>query len=204
MGLSEERRTELQATFYRYTHLKKHDPQWRGIRIVKLPTDLSLYHQALWEKRPDFLVEIGTAFCGSALFFADTLDLIGKGQVISIDVAPRGEVVLHHRVTYLKGDSKSPGILAQVRELIGSDRVMVSLDGNHSRQQVKWELKKYGPLVTQGQYIVIEDCYGRHGQLSGPGEARDWFLSWSRQFKQTNFDAQFLVGFTKGGWLLKR
>lgn len=204
MGLTNDQRTALQATFYRYTHLKKHDPQWRGIRIVKLPTDLSLYHQALWDLRPDFVVEVGTAFCGSALFFADTLDLIGKGHVISIDTAPRGEVVPHPRITYLKGDSKSPEIIKQIKALVGSGSVIVSLDGNHARPQVKWELKKYGPLVTSGQYMVVEDCYGRQGQLSGPGEARDWFLGWNRSFKQTNFDAQFLVGFTKGGWLLKR
>lgn len=194
----------LQSHFYKKVHLKKGDPKWRGIKVIKLPTDLLLYSQVIWDNKPDFIVEIGTAFCGMTLFFADMLDINGKGKVISIDPNPRGPLQEHDRIIYLRGDSKSPEIIEQIRNLVGDGSVMLSIDGNHKRAQVKWELKLYADIVTSGQYMVAEDCYDRESLITGPGEARDWFLGWNKQYTLTNIDKQFLIGFTKGGWLLKK
>lgn len=203
--LDEAQRTTLQATFYKAVHLKGHDPHWRGVKVIKLPTDFLLYQEAIHERKPDYIVEVGTAYGGSALFLADMCELMGHGQVISIDIKPRAEVLPEHpRLTYLRGDSKSPEIIEQVKALVGDGSVMVILDGDHHRAQVKWELKLYSDIVTPGQYLVVEDCYGRQGERVGPGEARDWFLGWRKDYKQTDYDAQYLVGFTKGGWLLRQ
>lgn len=195
---------DLQSTFYKQVHLRRHDPIWHGIKMIKLPTDIVLYQMAIWEKKPDFIIDIGTAFCGSAIMFADFMEMNKHGHVISIDVKQRGPITTNPRVTYLRGDSKSDEIIKQIKEIVGNGSVMLSIDGDHSRRQVKWEMKKYANIVTSGQYMVAEDCYGRNCELMGPGEARDWFLSWNKDYKQTDFDKQFLVGFTKGGWLLKK
>lgn len=210
--MEDGKRTELQSFFYKNIHLKGHDPRWRGIKMIKMPTDIVLYQMAIWERRPDFIIEIGTAFCASALMFADFLEMTGNGCVVSIDPTPRGPLVQHPRITYLQGDSKDENILAQVKEIIRlqgnawgrEPSVMLSIDGNHARQQVKWELHKYADIVTSGQFMVVEDCYGRQGELVGPGEARDWFLARNKDYKLTDFDARFIFGFTKGGWLLKK
>lgn len=192
---------KLQEIFYHRVHLKGNDPRWKGLKLIKLPSDLTLYQEAIFENKPDFIVEIGTAFCASAVFMADICEIIGHGQVITIDPSPRGPLIKHPRITYLKGDSKSKTIINKVKKLVGDKSVMLSIDGNHKRQQVKWELKLYKDIVTVGQYMVVEDCYGRHGELVGPGEARDWFFKWNRQYKNTNLDKKYIVGFTKGGWL---
>lgn len=192
---------KLHEKMYREVHLAKNDPQWRGLKLIKMPTDIVLYQEAIWAKRPDFIVEIGTAFCASALMFADFLEMTGKGHVISIDPNPRGPLINHPRVTYLKGDSKNDAIIDQVKAIVGKGSVMLSIDGNHSRSQVKWELKKYRDVVTPGQYMVVEDCYGRKGELVGPGEARDWFLSWNNKYRLTDFGKRFLYGVTRNGWL---
>jgi cephalosporin hydroxylase len=204
--LPEEKLIELQTINYKHVHLSGNDPRWRGLKMIKLPSDIVLYQMAIWEKQPDFLVEIGTAFGASAMMFADFMDMVGKGHVISIDPSPRGPLQEHPRITYLKGDSKSEEIVAKVRELVGDGSVMLSIDGNHARAQVKWELYKYRNIVTPGQYCVVEDCYGRHSELVGPGEARDWFMAnhGRGRYVQTHFDARFLVGFTKGGWLMRK
>lgn len=192
---------KLQEIFYHRVHLKNGDPRWKGLKLIKLPTDLTLYQQVIFENKPDFIIEIGTAFCASAVFMADMCELIGHGHVITIDPKPRGPLIPHKRITYLKGDSKDPEIIKQIKKIVKKKSVMLSIDGNHKRQQVKWELKLYKDIVTVGQYMVVEDCYGRQGQLVGPGEARDWFLGWNNQYKNRHLDKQFIVGFTRGGWL---
>ena len=183
---------------------------WRGVRVIKLPTDLLLYHEAIWEKRPDYVVEIGTYMGGSALFFQDMLDIRDDGgKVITLDI--KDEVQNKDpRITYLTGDSIDDEMVAKVKTLV-SGKVMLVVDGNHHRRHVKWELHKYSPMVTKGQYIVMEDCYSHRG-LHGPGQARDWFLATTRGFKnkapgahrffqKTNRSRRYLVGMTMGGWL---
>ena len=83
-----------------------------------------------------------------------------------------------------------------------SGRVMVVVDGNHDRVHAKWDLHNYGPMVTKGQYLVVEDCYIDRG-LYGPGEARDWFLDRHRGFQQVDKCERYMVGVTMGGWLLR-
>ncbi len=78
---------------------------WLGVEVLKYPTDLLAYQEIIHEIRPDLIIETGTHQGGSALFFASILDLIGRGQVISIDVATRNTRPPHPRITYLVGSS---------------------------------------------------------------------------------------------------
>ncbi len=197
---------EVNAVMYQHIHRESREPTYRGVRIIKMPTDLALYHQVIWENRPKWIIETGTKFGGSSLYFQDQLDMIGEGgKVVTIDI---NAVVVEKdpRITYITGSSVDRGIVAQVKEMVGDDSVMVVLDSNHNRKHVKWELYHYGPMVTQGQYLVVEDCYTRSSTLYRPGEARDWFLTTraGRQFEQTNLDRQFLVGVCLGGWLRRK
>ena len=193
---------ELFVEFYRRIHLSKKDPKWRGVRVIKFPTDLILYEQVIWENRPDFIIDIGTNLGGSALMFADFLEMTGKGKVISIDIESKVRPE-HPRVQYITGSSTDKEVVKQVKELVGDGSVMVVLDSDHSRQHVKWELYYYQHIVTKGQYLVVEDCYSRHAKPFGPKQAKDWFLSRYKGFEQTNIDDQFLVGMTREGWLRK-
>ena len=48
--------------------------------------------------------------------------------------------------------------VAEVRSLIRpGDRVMVTLDSNHTKAHVAAELERYAPLVTPGSYCVVFD-----------------------------------------------
>lgn len=183
---------------YNHIHRGRNLPHYKGIKVLKFGTDLMLYHQVIYETKPDVIIEIGTKFGGSALYFADQ-----GPKVITID--PKNFVKEKDpRITYLRGKSGDKAILAQVAEMVAGKKVMVIVDGDHSRRQVKWDLFNYGKFVSPGQYMVAEDCFIDRG-LYGPGEARDWFLSSRKGWEQTNRCEQFLgVGITRGGWLRKK
>jgi len=201
---TEEGRMGMYIPMYKNIHRRKHDAYWKGVAALKFPSDLQLYHEAIWEKRPDYIVEIGTKFGGSALFFQDMLDMCGPGQkVITIDIKDNVRSK-DNRIEYVSGNSADKAVVAKVKGMIAGDtkKTMVVIDGNHNRTAVKWDLHNYAPMVTKGQYLVVEDCYIDRG-LYGPGEARDWFLSKHSNFKKTNVCRKYLVGLTMGGWLVR-
>ena len=117
---------------------------WLGVPILKLPSDLWMYHEVVWETRPDLIVETGTARGGSALFFATLLDLMGSsGRVVTVDVVSQ-EYPRHPRIQFITGSSTSPETVAMVRAQIRpADRVMVVLDSDHSQVHVRKELELY-------------------------------------------------------------
>lgn len=214
---TEKDRHKLLPPFYKHIHRRKNDASWRGVDILKLPNDLTLYAEAIEEKKPDLIVEIGTKWGGSALYFQDMLDAIcgpGQGRVITIDhknqLADK-DVTPDPRIEYIVGSSlnkenRKDGdwwVIQHVKEAAAKcQRVMLVIDGNHERTWVKWELHHYRDIVSRDQFMVVEDCYIDRG-LYGPGEARDWFLNNYSGFVQTDRCVKYLVGITMGGWLKK-
>lgn len=201
--MQHEQTDELSRLFYRHIHTQRREPNWRGVRVIKMPSDLMLYAEIIQENKPKWIIEAGTKFGGSALFLQDMLDIAGGGTVITIDKYPV-EKVKDPRIIYIEDSSTNPAIVERIREMVGGDPVMVVLDSNHSRVHVKWELKYYAPMVTPGQYLVVEDCFDREAKKAGPGEAMDWFLAVDKRFEQTNLDRRYLVGFCRGGWLRRK
>lgn len=202
------------------THFDKHMlrnklfPNWMGHKLVKYPNDILLYQEIIFDNKPDFIIDSGTCWGGSALFFANMLDLVGKGQVITIDkytdtgikgpfsggIINSDEFPKHPRITYLVGGSTSYDILAKVREMVGTGSVMVSLDSCHTRAHVKRELHHYGEIVTSGQYMVVEDT--NMGE-DGPMGAVNWYMSQTKKFKQMPLENRYLITLNAGGWLQK-
>lgn len=143
---------------------------WMGVPILKNPFDLWIYQEILWDLRPTLIIETGTAFGGSALYFAQMLDRRNEGRVITIDLEPHDPTPTHRRLISLTGSSTDPRILAQVHALVKpTDRVMVVLDSDHSASHVRAELDVYAGYVTPGQFLVVEDT-----NINGNPIARDW------------------------------
>jgi cephalosporin hydroxylase len=191
---------ETFTRLYKHIHRAGHYPKYKGILIQKFPQDLMLYHQVIWEKKPEVIVEIGTRFGGATKMFQDWMDDHG-GKVITIDIQDQ-VAEKDPRITYLIGNSTDPEIVEKVRELTKGKATMFIIDGDHSRVHVKWEITRYKDMVTPGHYMVLEDCYTDNG-LYHPGEARDWFLANTNQYKKVDLHKEFLYGVTNGGWLLR-
>lgn len=154
---------------------------WLGHKVLKYPLDLWVYQEILFEIKPDTIIECGTMFGGSTLFFACCCDLLNNGKIISIDIQPQPNRPEHKRITYLKGSSTSQEIVDQLQGLLNG-KVLVVLDSQHTKQHVLNELKIYSKIVTSGSYIIVEDSnIGGHPVKKslhpGPMEAVKEFIA---------------------------
>jgi cephalosporin hydroxylase len=157
------------------------------------------------------VIETGTLYGGSALFLAHMMDLLGKGEIVTIDVnpgeRPRPE---HPRITYLTGSSIDPEIVAQAAERArAAETVLVLLDSDHDRKHVLKELAAYAPLVTPGSYLVVEDTNinghpTRPDGRPGPFEAVEEFMESNDDFTIDHEREKFLVTFNPSGFLRRK
>jgi cephalosporin hydroxylase len=180
---------------------------WLGTPVLKCPLDLWCYQEILAEVRPDLIVESGTAHGGTSLFLATICDVLKKGKIVTIDIEDYPGRPEHERILYLRGSSTSEEIYPQVRDLAGdSDRVMVILDSDHSRDHVSRELTLYSPLVSRDSYIVVEDTnVNGHPVLPefgpGPMEAVEDFLRTTDDFVVDARWEKFYMTFNPRGYL---
>jgi len=186
------------------------DTWWMGIRTYKCPLDLWIYQEILHEVRPDLVIECGTGEGGSALYIAHVLDLIGKGEVVTVDLAPVARPPSHPRIHYVLGSSTDPAVVRQLEDAArGKGTVMVILDSTHTREHVAEELRLYHGLVTPGSYLIVEDTnVNGHPVLRdhgpGPMEAVQEFLAGRDDFFADASKEKFFVSFNPGGYLKRR
>jgi cephalosporin hydroxylase len=179
---------------------------WLGAQALKNPLDLWVYQEIMVETKPELVVETGTYRGGSALFLGSMCDLLGSGEVISIDIEPvREEYPGHPRVTYLGGRSSTDSeVVAEVRARADGRRTLVVLDSDHSQAHVEAELEAYAPVVPVGCYLIVEDSnIGRIRKdlLPGPLEAIEAFLSRTEEFEIDREREKFLITFNPSGYL---
>lgn len=138
---------------------------WMGRPIIQYPQDMIAMQELIWKIQPDLIIETGIAHGGSLVYYASIMELIGKGEIVGIDIDIRQhnrEAIEAHpmfkRMTLLEGSSLSAEIANQVAEIAKDKKtIMVSLDSNHTHEHVLEELKLYAPYVTPGSYCVVFD-----------------------------------------------
>jgi cephalosporin hydroxylase len=182
------------------------DLAWFGYRTMKSPMDMWTYQEILADTKPDLVVECGTAFGGSSLFLASLFDLLGRGEVLTIDIEARPGQPNHPRISRLIGSSVDPAILAEVRRRAAGRRTMVILDSDHSAAHVGAELEAYRGLVSPGCYLIVEDTdvnghpvVPDHGP--GPMEAVDAFLPTAPEFAVDRDRERFMLTLNPRGYL---
>ena len=177
---------------------------YEGIPILKSPLDLWVYQEIIWDLQPTLIIETGTAYGGSALYFARQFDRVGTGQVLSIDLDPSDNLPQHPRITYLSGFSSTlKSVVSAVGQVaLGHPRVMVVLDSDHSKKHVLDELNGYAEFVTPGQFLVVEDTNinGRPVPIDwkggpGPGPAVDEWLPQHPEFENAIMARRYMVTF---------
>jgi cephalosporin hydroxylase len=121
------------------------------------------------------ILETGIAHGGSLVLSASMLCLLDvmegldprqssrKVVGVDIDIRPHNrkaldEHPLRFKMELIEGSSIDPEIIQQVRSHAdGVDRVLVSLDSNHTHEHVIAELNAYADLVSVGSYCIVFD-----------------------------------------------
>lgn len=135
---------------------------YRGIRTLKLPSDMWNYQEILSSRGIEWVIETGSRHGGSAVFFADLLrNMRAVGRVFSIDYRPELDprAASDDRVDFITGDSADPRIVDRVMAALPQVRspLFLILDSDHAAAHVKRELEIWIPRLRQGDYLVVED-----------------------------------------------
>lgn len=152
-----------------------------GRPVIQYPQDIVAMQELIWQCKPDLIIETGIAHGGSLIMNASMLAMLdlcdaiescesidprySKRKVLGIDIDIRAhnrEAIEAHsmasRIHMIQGSSTAPEIVEQVKEIAqGYQRVLVSLDSNHTHDHVLAELEAYAPLTSVGSYCVVFD-----------------------------------------------
>ncbi len=185
------------------------DTWWMGVPVLKCPLDLWLYQEIIFRVKPDLIIETGTYKGGTAHFFASMCELVGNGEVVTIDIEEYPNRPVHPRITHLHGSSTSSSIIETVQEQAESKKsTLIILDSDHSMAHVRQEMELYAPLVTSGSYLIVEDTNINGNPVlpeSGPGphEAIEDYLKTHSDFSIDRSMEKLLMTFNPGGYLRK-
>ena len=198
---------------------------WLGTIIEKSPLDLMIFQEIIFEKRPNTIIECGTGCGGLAYFLATLMDLMNiDGKIITIDhhekpplepypkkdlVTIDGKAVTvnvnfhqsqkrpkHPKIEYIHSDC----LTADIPKL--GTKTMVILDSDNSADYVYQELERFSPLVSLGQYIIIENTIASD-KRNGPAGAVKKFLKKNKHFVADHNREKFEITSKPGGYLLK-
>jgi cephalosporin hydroxylase len=181
---------------------------WLGRSIQTAPTDLMIYQELVEKVRPDWIIETGTLNGTRALFFASVCELLGVGQVVSIDPTVGGDRPNHPRITYLEGRAQDDATVEKVRSLVGPTARGLLLLGSRpgSNLRIEAEFEAYHDLVSVGSYAVIEQTIvNGHpvwpGFGPGPLEASKRILARHSEFAVDTTMERYGLTFNPGGYL---
>ena len=132
---------------------------YRNVPFFKSPFDIALYLQLLSRLAPRTVIEIGTKFGGSALWFADMLTAQGirDPRVVSVDIKPISNFE-DSRITFLQGDAKTLDLVLRADFLSACARpLLVIEDSSHRYAETAAVLAFFHHKLMSGDYIVVED-----------------------------------------------
>ena len=148
---------------------------WLNRPIIQYPQDIVAFQELVSTVKPNLIIETGIAHGGSLVLSASMLCLLDvmegldprqsprKVVGVDIDIRPHNrkaldEHPLRFKMELIEGSSIDPEIIQQVRNHAdGVDRVLVSLDSNHTHVHVLAELNAYADLVSVGSYCIVFD-----------------------------------------------
>ena len=180
---------------------------WLGSTIATAPTDLLAYQELIFSLRPNWILEVGAGTGGRAQFLASICDLVGAGQVVSIDDNERLDRPEHPRLRYLNAEAHEPATVDAVRSLVGaSAKVLVILGATSERRRTFEQFEAYAPMVPVGSYVIVADTIVNGHPVwpafgPGPAEAVKQILAAHGDFVADPSLEKYSLTFNPGGFL---
>jgi cephalosporin hydroxylase len=146
---------------------------YAGVPISKFPEDLRVYEHLLWLDAPDTVIEVGTQFGGSALWFRDRLRALAsygrierQPRVITIDIDLRAatdtlasaDQEFAREIRLLEADVTDPGLAEKVAAALQpGSRCLVVEDSAHTYETTRAALRSLASFVSPGGFLIVED-----------------------------------------------
>jgi cephalosporin hydroxylase len=186
--------------------------KWLGILTRQNPMDIWVTQEIIVDTKPDFIVETGTLFGGSALVWATILQQVNSdGRVITVDIEDSTQEakklsLWKEKVDFFLGSSVAPEILETIGKKVKGKKVLVVLDSDHRKDHVLKELLAYSAFVQVGGYIIVQDTNSNGhpvtpGSGPGPMEAVEEFLIGNKHFESDLHRERLLFTFCPRGFL---
>jgi cephalosporin hydroxylase len=134
-----------------------------GVACQKSPSDLWKYQEILFDLKPSLVIEFGTNYGGSALYFANVMRQIGQPfKVLSVDIshynlepAARAD----SDILFVESSSTVPAVAERIQSLKTEypGKIFAILDSDHTMDHVLNEMKLLRPILSAGDYLLVED-----------------------------------------------
>lgn len=175
------------------------------------------YQEILYDLKPSLLVEFGTRFGGSALFFATVLRQISRRfKLLSVDIDAEtiSQAARNHPdIELLTMSTLDPRVaerIAALRKEYPGPSFFI-LDSHHSKEHVLGEMIALRPVLVSGDYMVVEDSnLNGHPVLPsygpGPYEAiEEYFQQYPEDYRRDSArESKFGFTFATSGFLIRR
>jgi cephalosporin hydroxylase len=188
---------------------KKQPIYFLGLPMRQIPTDNWLMSELMWEVKPDYVIEAGTLFGGSAIYYAAMLEFINPdGKVLTVDIneeqihaEAKNHPLWAKRIKFYLGSSIAPEVHQQLdAEIADGKRVFITIDTLHAPKHVASELELFSQYVSPGSYMILQDTY-----YEGLPEVLDEFLEKHPDFERVSkLDDRFIFTKYRGGFLRKK
>jgi cephalosporin hydroxylase len=230
---------KISLEFLNKTFLHKYSYNFNalGRPIIQYPQDIIAMQELIWEIKPDLIIETGIAHGGSLIMNASMLAMLdicdainsnktfdpkfSSRKVIGVDIDIRLhnlEAIKKHpmssRIHMIEGSSIDKDIIDKVKkEAKNYNRILVSLDSNHTHDHVLAELQAYAPLTSVGSYCVvfdttIDDLQEKNfqdrpwGPGNNPKTAVKKFISENKEFEiDKNVQNKLMISIALDGYL---
>ncbi|HYJ00540.1 MAG TPA: CmcI family methyltransferase [Thermoleophilaceae bacterium] len=149
------------------------EDSYAGVPLSKFPEDLRVYEHLLWRALPDTVIEIGTHYGASALWFRDRLRTLRDYRridrpphVISIDVdqslaraaLQEADASFDADIDLVEADVTETGLPDRIASLLRPGaRCFVVEDSAHVAATTRAALTGFSRFVPPGGFFVVED-----------------------------------------------
>lgn len=142
-----------------------HQNNFFGEPSINFSEDLIRFQEAIYEIKPDIVIEVGVAWGGTTLFLSSILESLNNGKVIGIDIfipnyvkkALNNKGKISKRIKLLEGSSLDNKIIEFLKKKTKNKKTIVILDSNHTEHHVLNELNIYSKFISKNSYLIVCD-----------------------------------------------